>query len=72
MTGGPTLGGPARRLPGARGLAFGLLTFALFLGVVPSLLGYELLPGGPLSAALAAVVSLPLLLLGLGRGDGPR
>lgn len=65
-----TLWGAARRLPGARGFAFGLLTFALFLGVVPSLLGYVLLPGGPLSAALAAACSLPLLLLGLRRGEG--
>lgn len=65
-----TLWGAARRLPGARGLAFGLLTFALFLGVLPSLLGYGLLPGGPASAALAALVSLPLLLLGLRRGEG--
>ena len=67
-----TLWGAARRLSGARGLAFGLLTFALFLGVVPSLLGYELLPGGPVPAALAALVSLPLLLLGLRRGDASR
>lgn len=67
-----TLWGAARCLRGARGLAFGLLTFALFLGVVPSLLGHDLLPGGPLSAALAAIVSLPLLLLGLGRGDASR
>lgn len=67
-----TLWGAARRLPGARGLAFGLLTFALFLGVVPSLLRYSLLPAGPLSAALAAIVSLPLLLLGLGRRDASR
>lgn len=65
-----TLWGAARRLTGARGLAFGLLTFALFLGVVPSLLGYDPLPGGPVSAALAALVSLPLLLLGLRRGKG--
>lgn len=65
-----TLWGAARRLPGARGLAFGLLTFALFLGVVPSLLGYDPLPGGPVSASLAALVSLPLLLLGLRRGKG--
>ena len=67
-----TLWGAARRLPGVRGLAFGLLTFALFLGVVPALLGYAPLPAGPLSSALAALCSLPLLLLGLGRGDGPR
>ena len=62
-----TLWGAARRLRGARGLAFGLLTFALFLGVLPALLGYALFPAGALSAALAAACSLPLLLLGLRR-----
>ena len=64
-----TLWGAARRLRGARGLAFGLLTFALFLGVVPSLLGYDFLPGGPLSSAVSALCSLPLLLLGLRREE---
>ena len=66
-----TLWGAARRLSGARGLAFGLLTFALFLGVLPSLMGYAPLPAGPLSAALSAACSLPLLLLGL-RGGKTR
>ena len=66
-----TLWGAARRLRGAGGLAFGLLTFALFLGVLPALLGYAPLPAGPLPAALAAAASLPLLLLGLRRGEGP-
>ena len=54
-----TLAGAARLLPGARGFAFGLLTFALFLGLIPVYRGAQ-----PLSCAAAAVlaaVSAPVL-----------
>ena len=59
-----TLWGAARLLPGAKGLAFGLLTFALFLGSLPALLLLPQ-PSGTLACAAGAVCSLPLLLLGL-------
>ena len=59
-----TLRAAADLLPGAKGFSFGLLTFALFLGFVPKLLG---LPGisTPWSYALLSLLSLGLLLPGL-------
>ena len=39
MTMPVTLWAAARTLPGAKGFTFGLLTFALFLGFLPSFLG---------------------------------
>ncbi len=61
-----TLHAMARLFPGARGFAFGALTFALFLGCVPSFLA---LPtpfyGKVWFHALEAAVSLVLLVLGL-------
>lgn len=54
-----TLTGAARLLPGARGFAFGLLTFALFLGLVPVYFGAAALSGGT-AAVLAAVSALAL------------
>lgn len=60
-----TLWGAARMLRGARGLAFGLLTFALFLGTLPLLLGVPLATGSGLLYAAGAVGSLLLLNLGL-------
>lgn len=62
-----TLWGAARYLRGAGGLAFGLLTFALFLGVLPVLLGVPLPAGGSVPCAAGAACSLPLLVLGLRR-----
>ncbi len=59
-----TLWAAAKRLSGMKGFAFGLLTFGLFLGYLPSALGFT--GGGwPLSSAVA-LVSIPLLLAGLG------
>lgn len=60
-----TLRDSADLLPGGEGLAFGLLTFALFLGFLPAQLGLSLepLPG----AVLGLLSSLALLILG-GRG----
>jgi len=54
----------AKLLPGAKGFAFGLLTFGLFIGFLPTYLGVEILPGTPLFALLAAG-SLILLWTGL-------
>lgn len=58
-----TLTGAARLLPGARGFAFGLLTFALFLGLVPVYLGAPGLSG--VAAAGIAAVSAAVLTPGL-------
>ena len=60
-----TLWAAARTMPGAKGFTFGLLTFALFLGYLPSFLGWPGLLTGPGSYAAAAVVSLILLWLPL-------
>lgn len=60
-----TLWAAAQLLPGHQAFAFGLLTFGLFLGSLPTALG-----GGTLSPAglsTAALLSLPPLLWGLSR-----
>lgn len=64
-----TLWACARLLPGSRGFAFGLLTFGLFLGFLPAALGVGSLTGE--TAALLALLSLPLLLPGLRRAVRP-
>lgn len=56
-----TLWAAARVTPGAKGFAFGLLTFGLFLGFLPSWLGWPSLLTGPWSYALCALISLLLL-----------
>ena len=61
MTMPVTLWAAARTLPGAKGFTFGLLTFALFLGFLPSFLGWPSLLTGPASYAGAALASLLLL-----------
>ncbi len=61
MTMPVTLWAAARVMPGAKGFTFGLLTFALFLGFLPSWLGWPGLLNGPVSYALVALVSLALL-----------
>ena len=60
-----TLWAAARLMPGGKGFAFGLLTFALFLGYLPTWLGWPSLLTTPLANALAAVVSAAVLLPGL-------
>lgn len=60
-----TLWASARLLPGVRGFAFGLLTFGLFLGFLPTAFGTPSLSGT--GAALLALVSVLLLLPGLRR-----
>lgn len=71
MTMPVTLWAAARLMPGAKGFAFGLLTFALFLGYLPTWLGWPSLLTGPMANALAAAVSALLLLGGL-RGEGAK
>jgi len=60
-----TLWAMARLFPDAPGFSFGLLTFGLFLGFLPTCLGWPpLFRSGP-GFALAALLSLALLLPGL-------
>ena len=61
-----TLWAAARLLP--PGLAFGTLTFALFLGFLPVWLGWPVLLTGGIGYAAGALCSLALLALGLKRG----
>ena len=60
-----TLFASARILKGAKGMAFGLLTAALFLGAVPKFLGTNPAMSGVFYGMLA-IVSLALLIIGLG------
>ena len=60
-----TLWGAARLMPGGKGFAFGLLTFGLFLGFLPTWLGWPSILTSPWAMALAAVVSAVILLAGL-------
>jgi FSR family fosmidomycin resistance protein-like MFS transporter len=67
MTMPVTLWALVRLFPGAKGFAFGLLTFGLFLGFVPVYLGYPPLLTTGAGFALASCASLGLLLVGLRR-----
>jgi len=67
MTMPVTLWATARLLRGSKGFSFGLLTFGLFLGLVPVYLGYEPMLAPGIGLTLAAVVSIPLLWFGLRR-----
>lgn len=71
MTMPVTLWAAARLMPGGKGFAFGLLTFGLFVGFLPTWLGLPSLLTEPWAMALAAVLSAVLLLLGL-RGERTR
>ena len=62
-----TLWAAARVLPGARGFAFGLLTFGLFLGFLPSYLGWPNLLTSPWACAAVSLASLALLWGALGK-----
>lgn len=59
-----TLSATARLLKNAKGFSFGLLTLALFLGLVPVALGLKLW-GGLWAIAVLTVLSLVLLIFGL-------
>lgn len=63
-----TLWAAAQLLPGQRGLAFGALTFALFLGFLPVWLGWPVPLNGGFGYAAGAACSLAILALGLKRG----
>lgn len=71
MTMPVTLWAVARVMPGAKGFTFGLLTFALFLGYLPSYLGWPSLLAGPWAYAAVSLLSLALLWRPL-RGEAVR
>ena len=71
MTMPVTLWAAARVMPGAKGFAFGLMTFALFLGFLPSWLGWPSLLAGPAAYAAVSLLSLALLWVPL-RGEAMR
>ena len=62
-----TLWAAAKLLPGAKGFAFGLLTFALFIGYLPVYLGWPAVFAQPWACAGAAALSLALLWRPLGK-----
>lgn len=64
-----TLWAAAKLLPGGRGFAFGTLTFALFLGFLPTWLGWPVLMNDGLSYAAGALISLIVLVIGLKKGE---
>ncbi len=63
-----TLWAAAKLMPGGKGFAFGLLTFGLFLGYLPTAVGWPSILTAPWANALAAVASALILLAGL-RGE---
>lgn len=65
MTMPVTLWAMAGLFPGAKGFSFGLLTFGLFLGFLPVYLSCPPIPATGAGFALAALVSLVLLIAGL-------
>lgn len=70
MTMPVTLFAAAKALPGQRGFAFGLMTFALFVGFLPSALGWDSLLAGP--AAYTALALASLALLGVSQKEAVR
>ena len=62
-----TLWAVAKIIPGAKGFAFGLLTFGLFLGFLPVYIGVDVSPLAPWLFTLLAAVSLAILWTGLRR-----
>ena len=67
MTMPVTLWAMAKIMPGAKGFAFGLLTFGLFLGFLPVYLGVGISQHGAWIFALISAASLAILLTGLRR-----
>lgn len=56
--------------PQMPGFAFGFLTFALFLGFLPEYFGWQMMADGKLIGSMGSLLSLLLLLAGLGKGGG--
>lgn len=53
----------------AKGLAFGLLTFALFLGAVPEFLGYTKMVFTPMGLFVTTLISAVILYIGIHKYD---
>ena len=69
MTMPVTLGALGRMLPGVKGFAFGILTLALFVGLVP-IMAFPALSGLPYWCySLMALISAALLHFGFRKGD---
>ena len=69
MTMPVTLWAMAKLFPGAKGLAFGVLMFALFLGFLPVYLGVDISAYIPWLFAALSAVSLGILYFGLRKGN---
>lgn len=67
-----TLFAAARLLKNARGFAFGLLTFALFAGYIPRFLNFDTAVIPQYGFALLIMLSLALLIFGLGYEGGRK
>lgn len=67
MTMPMTLWAATKLLPGAKGFAFGLLTFALFIGYLPVYLGWPAVFAQSWACAGAAALSLALLWRPMGK-----
>ena len=67
-----TLWALAQRMPGCKGFSFGLLTFALFLGFVPTALGLTASSANWLLAALSILSALLMLPGASGKAQVPR
>ena len=52
----------AKLLPGAKGFAFGILTFALFIGFLPKYYGYSSVMPGNIEYAAGAFISLIIMI----------
>lgn len=52
----------AKLLSGAKGFAFGILTFALFIGFLPKYYGYTSMAPGNIEYAAGAIISLVIML----------
>lgn len=61
----------AKAFPGAKGMAFGALSFALFVGYIPAGLDLYGLGAGPAACVCASMVSLALLLAAIRGRTGP-
>ncbi len=60
-----TLWAVARLLKSAKGFSFGLLTFGLFIGILPIMLGLPTPLNSPWGLSVLTLISLPLLFFGL-------
>ena len=65
-----TLWGVAQILKGAKGFAFGLLTFGLYIGFLPVYMEWTVLPICGLTLAITSICSMILIIIGLRKAVG--